>query len=156
MTERQLGIVVVGDTVTVVDAIVPDDAAKPIEINGDTNWTLQVGDRPAAYDVLSRRCVNFLRENGIRRVLVKASATTRGSATIALLQSAEVRGVVIAAAASVALVRTLAKNHISRNYGDRNVDEYLRDDAFWAAQTTGGRLRKTSREAAMIIIAARG
>jgi hypothetical protein len=156
MTERQVGLVVVGDNVTVVDAIVPIDTAEPIEIIGDTNWTLQAGDRPAAYDVLSRRCVNFLRENGVRRAVVKASGTTRGSATIALLQSAELRGVIIAAAASVAPVRTLAKNHISRNYGDRSVDEYLRDDAFWAAQTTGGRLRKTSREAAMIIIAARG
>src|SRR4051812_12250603 len=116
MVKREVGIVVVGDTVTVVDAEVPDDKTQAITIVADTTWTLQAGERGSAYDVLARRCVNFLRENGIQRAIMKASATTRGSATIALLHSAELRGVVIAAAASVAAVKTLAKNHISRNY----------------------------------------
>ena len=155
MTERHVGIVVTGDTVTVVEALIPDEASAPIEIIADTNWTLQAGDRPTAYDVLARRCVNYLRENDVNHVFVKASATTRGSATIALLHSAEVRGVVIAAASSIAPVKMLAKSHISRNYGNRKVDDYVKDDAFWAAQTTGGKLRKTSREATMLLIAAR-
>lgn len=156
MAGRQLGIVVMGDTVTVVDAEVPDDPDQPIVIVTDTNWSLQAGDRPAAYEVLHRRCVNFLQESRIRRVVVKASGTIRGAATLSLLHSAELRGVVIAASASVAEVRTISKSHITRNYGEQTVDEYKKDDAFWAAQTTGGRLRKASREAAMMIIAARG
>jgi hypothetical protein len=155
MPQRCVGIVVVGKTVTVVDADIPEDASQPIQIVADATWTLQAGDSPAAYDVMSRRCANYMREHGIKRAYVKASATTRGAATLALLQSAELRGVVIAASASIVSVRTPAKNHISRNYGDRTVDEYLKDDSFWAAQTSGGKLRKTSREAAMILVASR-
>jgi hypothetical protein len=44
---------------------------------------------------------------------------------------------------------------ISRTYGERKVDEYIRDAAFWNEHTAGGKLRKTSREAAMLVIAAR-
>jgi hypothetical protein len=69
--------------------------------------------------------------------------------------SAEVRGVIIAAAASVCEVKVASKAVTSRTYGERKVDEYLVDDAFWHEQTQGGRLRKTSREAAMLVIAAR-
>lgn len=156
MAERQLGIVVTGDTATVVEAMVPADVAQPIEIVADTSWKLQAGDRPTAYDVIFRRCVNYVQENEVCRIVVKASAATRNPASIAHLESAELRGVVIAAAASVAPVKTVPKSHISRNYGDRKVDEYLQDDAFWASHTVGGKLRKTSREAAMMIIAARG
>jgi hypothetical protein len=155
MPDRCVGMVVVGKSVTVVDAELPDDIDQPIQIIADATWSLQAGETAAAYDVMSRRCANYLRENGIQRAFIKASATTRGSATIALLQSAELRGVVIAAAASTALVKTLPKSHVSRNYGDRNVDEYIEDDLFWAAKTTGGKLRKASREAAMYIIAGR-
>ena len=72
-----------------------------------------------------------------------------------MLKSAELRGVVISAAASVCEVKQLAKGVVSKTYGDRKVDEYLADDAFWNAQTTGGNLRRMSREAAMYVIAAR-
>lgn len=61
----------------------------------------------------------------------------------------------IAAAASQCPVKALSKAVISRTYGDRKVDEYVADDAFWADKTTGGALRKLSREAAMLLIAAR-
>jgi hypothetical protein len=87
---------------------------------------------------------------------VKASALpTSGAPKLSLLTSAEVRGVVIAATASVCDVRVVSKAVISRTYGERKVDEYLQDDGFWDGQTQGGRLRKTSREAAMLLIAAR-
>jgi hypothetical protein len=63
--------------------------------------------------------------------------------------------VIIAAAASVCQVHVVAKATVSRTYGERKVDDYTRDDAFWAGQTTGGILRKGSREAAMFVIAER-
>jgi hypothetical protein len=72
-----------------------------------------------------------------------------------LLISAEVRGVIIAAAASVCEVKVVSKAVISRTYGERKVDEYLDDDAFWNEHTQGGKLRKMSREAAMLVVAAR-
>ncbi|MEA3002323.1 MAG: hypothetical protein QOH81_1111 [Sphingomonadales bacterium] len=155
MAVRCVGFVVVGDTVTVVDAEVPDKADDPITIIADDTWRLQKGDRPEAYDVMYRRCSNYLKENDVANVVVKASALSMGSTKLGHLTSAELRGVIIAASASSASVRSISKALISRTYGDRKVDEYLQDDDFWDEKTTGGALRKNSREAAMIVIASR-
>ncbi|MBS0355509.1 MAG: hypothetical protein JSR83_16615 [Proteobacteria bacterium] len=155
MTKRYVGFVVVGEAVTVVDAEVPNDKDLPITIISDTSWNLQNGDRGPALAVLHQRCADYLRENEIGFVVVKASALPTGSAKLALLESAEVRGVIIAGAASTSDVKILSKAVISRTYGERKVDEYLKDDSFWNEHTEGGKLRKTSREAAMLIIAAR-
>lgn len=139
-----------------VDAEIPDDDGEPVIIHSDDTWRVQKGDRAAAYNVLHQQCADYIKENGIDAAIVKASAVAgKGSATLGFLLSAEVRGVVIAAAASQGPVKALSKAVISRTYGDRKVDEYLADDAFWANQTIGGALRKLSREAAMLIIAAR-
>lgn len=155
MTKRCAALVIVGDTVAVVDASVPARAAEAITINSDTSWKLQSGDRAQAYSILHQRCADFLRESGIELAFIKASALPTGSAKLALLHSAEVRGVIAASAASVCPVKILSKAVISRTYGDRKVDEYLKDDSFWCAQTMGGTLRKSSREAAMLLIAGR-
>ncbi|MCY1551239.1 hypothetical protein D9M68_875560 [compost metagenome] len=116
---------------------------------------MQKGDRAPALSVLHQRCADYFRENEVDLVIVKASALPTGSVKLAVLGSAEVRGVVIAAAASSTEVAILSKALISRTYGERKVDEYLKDDSFWAEHTEGGKLRKTSREAAMLVIAAR-
>lgn len=156
MTKRYVGFVVVGEAITVVDAQVADKKDTPITILSDATWSLQNGGRGSALAVLHQRCADYLRENQVHHVVVKASALPTGSAKLALLASAEVRGVVIAAAASVCDVQILSKAVISKTYGERKVDEYLKDDEFWNANTLGGKLRKTSREAAMLIIARRG
>jgi hypothetical protein len=155
MAARWLGVVASTDAVTVVDAKIPDDAG-PIVIRSDDTWRVQKGDRAAAYSVLYQQCADYVRENKIDAVIVKASAVMgRGSAALPLLTSAEVRGVVMAAAAAQCAVKALSKAVISRTYGDRKVDEYLADDQFWSSHTTGGTLRKLSREAAMLLIAVR-
>lgn len=155
MIERWLGLSASKDTVTVVDAEIPSDDG-PIVVVSDDSWRIQKGDRAAAYSVLHQLCTDYLKENGIQTVVVKASAVMgKGSAKLGLLTSAEVRGVVMAAAGSVCPVKALSKAVISKTYGDRKVDEYVADDAFWAAETTGGDLRKMSRETAMLLIAAR-
>jgi hypothetical protein len=155
MTKRYVGFVVVGEVVTVVDAEVPNIGTKPITILYDATWNLQNGDRGAALAVLHQRCADYVRENEVDIVVVKASALPTGAAKLGLLTSAEVRGVVIAAAASISRVQILSKAVISRTFGERKVDEYVKDDDFWNANTTGGKLRKTSREAGMLIIATR-
>lgn len=155
MAERCVGFVIVGEVVTVVDSEIPDDADDPLTIVADDTWRLQNGEKGPAYAVLHQRCADYLHENGVDSVVVKASALPTGAPRLALLTSAEVRGVIIAAAASVCEVKLVPKAVISRTYGERKVDEYLQDDAFWDEQTQGGRLRKTSREAAMLVIAAR-
>ena len=155
MASRWVGLVVVGEAVTVIDAELPDDIDMPITIIADNTWTLQKGERASSYAVLHQRCADYIRENKIDLAVIKASALPTGAARLGLLTSAEVRGVVIAAAASVCKVKAISKATISRNYGERKVDEYIRDDVFWSEQTQGGKLRKTSREAAMLVIAAR-
>lgn len=155
MMSRWLGLSASKETVVVVDAEIPDDDG-PIIIWSDDTWKVQKGDRAAAYNVLHQQCTDYIKETGIDAVVVKASAVAgRGSATLGLLLSAEVRGVVIAAAASQCLVKTLSKAVISKSYGDRKVDEYVGDDDFWADKTAGGELRKLSRETAMLLISAR-
>jgi hypothetical protein len=156
MADRCVGFVVVGEVVTVVDAEIPDHIDKPITIVADDTWKLQKGERAFAYAVLHQRCADYIRENNVGSAIVKASALPMaGGARLGLLSSAEVRGVIIAAAASVCEVKIRSKSVISRTYGDRKVDEYLQDDAFWDERTEGGKLRKTSREAAMLVISAR-
>lgn len=154
LSERWAGFLVSGDTITVVEGEIPDDPKAPIEILSDATWKVQTGDRPQAYEVLYGRCVNFLHDGKIERAVIKASATAKGGG-LAMLHSAEVRGVMIAAAAAAAEVTIVQKSLVSRTYGDRNVDAYLSDDAFWKAQTSGGNLRKSSREAAMYLVATR-
>lgn len=155
MSKHVAGVVVVGETVTVVHAEVPDDDRDPVTIVSDNSWILQKGDRGPALSVLSLRCQNFCDQNSVQLMVVKASALPQSGVKLAVLHSAEVRGVVIAAAASKTSVEILSKAKISKSYGDRKVDEYLKDDAFWSTQITGVKLKKTSREAAMLILASR-
>lgn len=155
MSERRVGLAVSGGKVIVVDAIVPDTG--PIELQADHTWSLQRGDREDAYHVLYQQVANYLREHGIRRAVLKASAVNaRGGMKLAHLESAEVRGVVIAAARSACPVSCVKTATISRTFGERKVDEYVRDDAFWNANVAGVALRAGSREAALLLIADRG
>lgn len=153
MPERRVGVVVTGEEVKVVDAEIPDDPDQPITIVSDDSWRLQKGPHPEAYNVIHRRCANYLKENNVARVVIKASELS-GSTKLAHLESAELRGVIIAAAASVTDVMLIKKSVISKTYGGRKVDEYVKDDAFWDEKTSGD-LRKMSREAAMVLIASR-
>jgi hypothetical protein len=156
MSKRWLGLSASKDSVTIVDAEIPDKQGAPIIIMHDSDWRVQQGGRAAAYSVLHQQCSDYVRENKIDAVFVKASAVTGlGSAKLGLLTGAEVRGVVMSAAAALCPVKAMSKAVISKTYGDRKMDEYVADDAFWAAQTTGGKLRKLGREAAMLLVAAR-
>jgi len=155
MSKHRVGIVVVGERVTVVLAEVPDDETDHIIILSDSSWTIQQGDRGEALSVLHQRCQNFCEQHKVEMVVVKASALPQSGVRLAVLESAEVRGVVIAAVASRTKVKILSKAVISRTYGERKVDEYLKDNSFWDDKITGAKLKIASREAAMLIIASR-
>lgn len=155
MTKNSVGFVISGDVVTMVHIEIPDNLDEPLEIVADDTWRLQKGDRAEAYCVMHKRCEDFLSGNKIDSVIIQASALTMGGTKLSHLTSAELRGVMMSAAASVSSIKTVSKAHISRTYGDRKVDEYLKDDDFWSEQVTGGALRKGSREAAMLLVAAR-
>ena len=156
MTKRWLGLTASKEGVIYVDVEVPDNDEDPIVVIADDTWKVQQGDRSAAYGVLHQQCADYIRENHIEKAIVKASAVTgKGMAKLGMLEAAEVRGVVIAAAASACSVKQQKKGSVSKTYGERNVDDYVADDSFWAKNTKGGRLRKMSRETAFLLIAAR-
>jgi hypothetical protein len=152
MPERWLGIVVSGDRVTSVDAEVPDHG--PLILQADQSWSLQAGNRASAYGVMHQRVCDYIREHGITRTVIKASAVSQGGMRKANLDAAELRGVVMCAAAVASETQCLAKSHISRTFGERNVDDYVADEPFWDSNVAGA-LRTGSREAAMLLLASR-
>jgi hypothetical protein len=151
--ERWLGVVVSGDKVIVVDAKIP--AGGPIVIQADHLWTLQDGDRIQAYVVMYQQVSNYAAEHNVDRAVIKESAVSLGGTKKAHLQSAELRGVVMAALATVTTVDCKSKAVLSKTFGNRKVDDYLKDDKFWAKEIKGA-VRSGSREAAFVILAARG
>lgn len=154
MPERWVGIVVTGDKAIIVDAEVPDEGQ--LVLQNDETWRLQSGDRAAAYNVIGQQCRDYLRDNGVSKVLIKGSAVSLGGTKIGHLRSAELRGVIKGAAASVCDVREFSKASLSRNFGERKVDEYAKDDEFWKTHFTGEDLRAGSREAAIMLLAESG
>ncbi|MEN5137007.1 MULTISPECIES: hypothetical protein [unclassified Pseudomonas] len=155
MALRCVGLVIGAGEVTVVDTTIPDDPEAPITLIRDETWRLPTGDRSKAYETLFHRCKGFLEESKVDQVVIKASAAPHGTAAKGgLLDGAELRGVIMCAAASTCETRVLKKDVISRTYG-RKVDECVKDDDFWEEQLDGANLRKGSREAAMLVVAHR-
>jgi hypothetical protein len=154
MLERWIGVVVAPDKVTAVDAEVPPSG--PLIIQADHSWPLQKGHRASGYKVLHQQLADYCREHEIKRAVIKGSAVNpRGGTTKAHLEAAELRGVAIAACASVANTDTIAKATIRRTFGQRKVDDYVADNNFWGKEVIGTSLRVGSREAAMVLLAAR-
>ena len=148
---RWVGIVVSGTGARLVDLEVP--ATGPLVAMSEQGFSLQKGDRPKAYVAIWKRIENYLRENEVECAVVKESALPpRGNASKSLLESAELRGVVLGAAASVCRVITSKRATVSRTFGDRKVDDYLSDDSFWATEISGLK-NKVSREATLLVLA---
>jgi hypothetical protein len=156
MTIRCLGVVASGDRVIMVDAEVPEKGA--ITILSDASIKLQKGDKAEAYRLMHQRISDYVREKKIAKAVIKASAVSQaGRPKLAHFESAELRGVAISALRhGGADVEIIAKAKISRTFGERKVDEYIKDDEFWDEQITGEELRGGSREAALLLIASRG
>ncbi len=152
MSERWLGVQVSVEGVIVVDAEVPDEG--PITIVFDESFKLAKGDRAKAFCTMYSRLYDYAREKGIKRALIKESAVSKGGMGKAHLAAAELRGVAIAALGSACNVDLISKASISRNFGDRNVDQYVKDESFWN-ENTDGKMRSGSREAALLILASR-
>jgi len=153
MPKRWIGVVVGSDKVTVVDAEIP--STGPIVIQADYSWPLHQGERPSAYSVMHQQVADYAREHKIAQAIIKASAVSLAGTKKAHLEAAELRGVVMCALGGVTATKTETKAHISKTFGTRKVDEYLKDDDFWSRQIAGARLRAGSREAAMVLLAAR-
>lgn len=140
------------DKLTVVDANIP--VTGPLTVQFDQTWKLQTGDRSRAYAVVASQVSDYIEANGIERVIIKGSAGSKQAARRAMLEAAELRGVVMCAASETVVV-PLSKAVISRTFGKRKVDEYVKDDEYWLSAISGAPLRAGSREAAFLLIAAR-
>jgi hypothetical protein len=86
---------------------------------------------------------------------IKASALSQKGAKKGHLYAAELRGAVMCALAGVTKTECRAKAHVSRTFGERKADEYIKDDDFWSKEVTGQELRVGSREAALVLLATR-
>ncbi|MBB4226339.1 hypothetical protein [Rhizobium mongolense] len=150
MAERWLGVHVSGDAVTIVCADV--EKTGPITIVADETWKLQGGDRSKAFRTMYTRLADYATEQKIAQVVIKESAISLEKAH---LQAAELRGVATCALASACDVKQVSKAAISRNFGERKADDYIKDDGFWKDNLTGAPMRSGSREAAMLILASR-
>jgi Holliday junction resolvasome RuvABC endonuclease subunit len=155
MTEKWIGITNTSEEVVVVYLEVHQ--GDGVTIYDDQTWKLQNGERAAAYCTMYERILNYISENGIRNVVIKGSAVSTGTTRLAHLKTAELRGVIMTAAAHTnARVTEMTKSLVSKKLGTRRADQYVSDDSFWDHQIADGTLRKGSREAVLLILAAKG
>ncbi len=153
VADRWLGVHVSGDGLVIVDAEVPGDG--PIVIVADESWKLENGDRPKAFQTIYKRLSDYVRDKGIARAVIKESAALAHGMKLAHLQAAELRGVAICALACGCPVEQVSKARISKGFGKRKADEYLKDNDFWKENLGGVAMRAGSREAALLILATR-
>ena len=91
-----------------------------------------MGDPAKAYRVVFEQLVDLFRNSGVETIYIKSSAVSGGKATMALLEGAELRGVTLTAAATVGCaVHLVSKAATSKIFGERKVDQYLKDDDYW-------------------------
>ncbi len=144
--------VVVSEKIVLAEGLINGDGT--VTVVKDETFDLEKGDRQLAYVVMHKRIKDRLSQ-GIDQVLLKASSGGQNAATSAVLHAAELRGVFLSAVPDGLPVRQLQKNSLSRTFGSRKVDEYLKDDTFFAEKFGGASLRKGSREAAFLLLSAR-
>ena len=150
MPKECMGIVVSGEQLQ--SAHLHMDGTTATLVNQHT-WKLQSGDLVAAYSAMYERVRDYVKNNKVDEVVIKASAVGQNRPTLAHLKSAELRGVVtVAAAAGGASTTLVQKGTVSRTFGDRKADEYVQDDSFWKTAVIGGDLTKGRREAALLVL----
>ncbi|WP_156382195.1 MULTISPECIES: hypothetical protein [unclassified Aureimonas] len=121
----------------------------------DETLNLEDGDRHLAYAVMHKRISDRLSQ-GAKQIVVKASAGGQYAARTAVLHAAELRGVFLSAVPTGVDVVQVQKNTVSKNYGSRKVDDYVKDDEFIEGHFKGASLRRGSRETAVLLLAAGG
>jgi hypothetical protein len=112
---------------------------------------LQTGDRPEAYHVMFDQVAGIIAERKIDSAFIKGTAMSLAGVRKAHLEAAELRGVVQAACASRCEVRVVQMANISRNFGNRKADAYLKDDSFWNGLQLSD-LPKGKRGAALTVV----
>jgi hypothetical protein len=151
MSRKILGVTATGKVVSLVllEKIDEDN----FNLIDEFSLTLQAGDRAKAYGNLGQRFRDYITGKSIETICVKASAPSGSGATQALLEGAEVRGIILAAATSVCSnVVQSTTSKLSKSFGERKVKEYCADSSFWKSLNLL-KLKSGMREAALFAIA---
>jgi hypothetical protein len=152
MVEQWIGIVASGSQLNAVHLEIDDNS---VVLSNQFTWKLQSGDVALAYAAMHDRVKGYVENNAVQNVVIKASAVGKNKPTLAHLKSAELRGVIcVATVAGGASTTLVQKGTVSRTFGDRKVDEYVKDDSFWDNQVVG-ELTKGRREAALLVLSQR-
>jgi hypothetical protein len=152
MTERWFGITCTRSEVIIVGLEYANDSELPTVFLDEKIPVSQTGDTPDDYKTIFERLQNDLIENKITHVIIKGSSPSSKGASRDILEGAELRGVLIAAA-SVAKSEVHIANAaiVSRTFGERKTDAYVKDSEFWKGQVIGN-LRATAKNAAFYIL----
>ena len=151
MAQKILGVTATGKEVSLV--FLEKITETEFVLIDEFNLNIQSGDRAAAYRNLAQRFSDYLAGKGIEIICIKGSAPSGSGATQALLEGAEVRGVVLAtSAAACSRVIQSTTSSLSKSFGNRKVDEYCKDSSFWDGLNLL-KLKKGMREAAFFAIA---
>lgn len=124
----------------------------PLRVELDRKWPLQSGKRADAYALMFKRVTGYLSEHHIDSVAVLASAVSGYPCKMGQLEGAELRGVVVAASATVTshvVVRN--KSDLSRNSDRGRVQHYVDDDTFWV-NSLDGKLLKGSKDIGYLLL----
>lgn len=149
MTEQWMGIIASSGQILAVHLEINSDQTKLIN---QFTWKLQTGDEPSAYAVMYDRIKEYVENHNIQDVVIKGSAVGKNKATLAHLKSAEVRGVAcVASVVGGADTKLVQKGTVSRTFGNRKVDDYVKDNSFWDDQALDD-VTKGRREAALLIL----
>lgn len=131
--------------------VILEKEGETFQIVSQATLKLQIGERATAYRVIHGQLHDQLEAANVECVCIKSSAVSLGGTKKTHLEAAELRGVALASSASVCEVRAVSKAVTSRTFGDRKVDQYLKDDAFWIDHGLSD-LKKGMREAALTAI----
>lgn len=151
MGKNILGIKATGKEVSMV--FLEKINESKFELIDEFTLKLQSGDRAIAYGNLAQRFSDYIAGKDIETICIKGSAPSGSGATQALLEGAEVRGVVLASASTAcphAIQSTTSS--LSKSFGSRKVGEYCKDSSFWDSRNLL-KLKKGMREAAFFAIA---
>jgi len=145
---------------TLVVAVKGDATVQ--EVTFSDTFVLSNQDRAIALSAFSKRVEQFVQTGQPDLVVVKPlenrAVTGTGKRNIkpSWFDTAEVRGVILAASAGAAVkveLRTAAD--VTRTTGDRKAKEYVTDDDFWDREIAGAPPKKYRKAALMAISALR-
>lgn len=153
MAEKWAGIKTEGSEIICVVLEIDKSQRKVIQ---DFSIFLQNGPRSDAYAQAYARILDFLTQNQIKKVVFIPSTLSMGKIDESHLRGAELRGAIqvalVHAGASINCVKIASIKKKKGILGPLQTTKYMDDDNAWS-EVVSGKLRKGSRDAAIVAIA---